>query len=52
MDTAKGEPAQLRHPADVVGGVIVNTIFGPVVIGGAVGDAGHHRFFFNLGRVF
>jgi NTE family protein len=52
VDTAQGEPAQLRHPADIVGGVIVNTIFGPVVIGGAVGDAGHHRFFFNLGRIF
>ncbi len=41
-----------RHPVDGVGGVIVNTIFGPVLIGGAGGDAGHYRFFFQLGRVF
>ncbi len=52
FDTPLDQPAQYRHPADVVAGVIVNTIFGPVLIGGAVGDAGHHRFFFSLGRVF
>lgn len=51
-DTPLGQPAQYRKPADVLAGVIVNTIFGPVLIGGAVGDAGHHRFFFSLGRVF
>ncbi|HEY4011108.1 MAG TPA: patatin-like phospholipase family protein [Acidobacteriaceae bacterium] len=41
-----------RHPVDGAGGLIVNTIFGPVLIGGAIGDAGHQRFFFSLGRVF
>jgi NTE family protein len=51
-DTPLGQPAQYRKPADVLAGVIVNTIFGPVLIGGAVGDTGHHRFFFSLGRVF
>ena len=50
-DTPLGQPAQSRKPADVLAGVIVNTIFGPVLIGGAAGDAGHHRFF-SLGRVF
>jgi NTE family protein len=43
---------EFRRPVDGVGGVIVNTIFGPVLIGGAGGDAGHYRFFFQLGRVF
>jgi NTE family protein len=43
---------QFRRPVDGVGGFIVNTIFGPVLIGGAGGDAGHYRFFFQLGRVF
>jgi len=52
FDTPRGQPAEYRNPADGVGGLIVNTIFGPVLIGGAVGDAGHHRFFFSLGRVF
>ena len=52
VDTPLGQPAQYRNPADAAAGLIVNTIFGPVLIGGAVGDAGHHRFFFSLGRVF
>ena len=52
VDTPLGQPAEYRNPGDVAGGLIVNTIFGPVLIGGAVGDAGHHRFFFSLGRVF
>jgi NTE family protein len=52
VDTPAGQAAQYRNPADVAAGLIVNTIFGPVLIGGAVGEAGHHRFFFSLGRVF
>ncbi len=52
VDTPLGQPAQYRNPADGTAGLIVNTIFGPVLIGGSVGDAGHHRFFFSLGRVF
>ena len=51
-DTPADQPAKYRKPVDVLAGVIVNTIFGPVLIGGAVGDAGHQRFFFSLGRVF
>jgi NTE family protein len=39
-------------PGDVVGALIVNTIFGPVEIGGAVGNYGHGKFFFQIGRVF
>ncbi len=52
VGTGLGEPNQYRVPGDVTAGLIVNTIFGPVLVGGAVGDAGHHRFFFSLGRVF
>ena len=33
-------------------GVIANTAFGPVFIGGAAGDTGHYKWFFQLGRVF
>jgi NTE family protein len=47
-----GTPVQYRVPGDLAAGLLVNTIFGPVVVGGAAGDAGHHRFFFSLGRVF
>jgi NTE family protein len=47
-----GTPNQYRVPGDLAAGLLVNTIFGPIIAGGAVGDAGHHRFFFSLGRVF
>jgi NTE family protein len=39
-------------PTDGYAGLIVNTIFGPVLLGGAYGATGHHKFFFRLGRVF
>jgi len=39
-------------PGDVVGAFIVNTIFGPVEIGGAVGNYSHAKFFFQIGRIF
>jgi NTE family protein len=52
VDTPLGQPVRYRNPGDGAVGLIVNTIFGPVLIGGAIGDAGHHRFFFSLGRVF
>jgi NTE family protein len=39
-------------PTDGYAGLIVNTIFGPVLIGGAYGATGHQKVFFRLGRVF
>ncbi len=39
-------------PGDVAGALIVNTIFGPVEVGGAVGNYGHAKFFFQIGRIF
>jgi NTE family protein len=39
-------------PMDVAGGLLVNTIFGPVLVAGTVGDYGHARFYFRIGRVF
>jgi NTE family protein len=39
-------------PTDGFGGLIVNTIFGSVLVGGAYGSTGHRKFFFRLGRVF
>ena len=39
-------------PMDASGGLLVNTIFGPVLVAGAVGDYGHGRFYFQIGRVF
>jgi len=45
-------PKPPNLPNDVVGGLIVNTIFGPVEVGGAVGNYGRARFFFRVGRIF
>jgi NTE family protein len=45
-------PKPPNLPIDFAGGLIVNTIFGPVEVAGAVGDYGHARFFFRIGRVF
>ncbi len=39
-------------PSDGSAGLIINTLFGPVVVGGAIGDAGHYKFFFEVGRAY
>jgi NTE family protein len=52
FEIGKTYQAPFKVPGDVGGALIVNTIFGPVEIGGAVGDYGHAKFFFQIGRVF
>lgn len=47
-----GLPNVSSVPTDVAGAIVVNTIFGPVTVGGAYGATGHHKFFYRLGRVF
>lgn len=47
-----GTPDVTRVPMDGSVGVIFKTLFGPAYIGTSVGDSGHHRFFFQLGRIF
>lgn len=39
-------------PNDVEAGVVAETALGPLFIGGSVGDSGHQKWFFQLGRVF
>ena len=39
-------------PMDVAGGVLIDTIFGPVLVAGSIGDYGHAKFYFRLGRTF
>jgi len=39
-------------PNDVSAGVLAETAIGPFFIGGSVGDSGHRKWFFQLGRVF
>jgi NTE family protein len=41
-----------RFPNDFAGGLLAETALGPFFIGGSVGDTGHHKWFFQLGRVF
>jgi NTE family protein len=45
-------PFRSQVPGDVAASLVINTIFGPVSFGGAVGTAGHQRVFFSLGRIF
>jgi len=39
-------------PNDVAAGLLAETTVGPFFIGGSVGDSGHRKWFFQLGRVF
>lgn len=41
-----------RLSGDVASGLLAETAFGPVFIGGSIGDTGHQKWFFQLGRVF
>jgi NTE family protein len=41
-----------RLPTDAAVGLIAQTFLGPFLIGGALGDAGHRKWFFQFGRVF
>jgi NTE family protein len=44
--------ADSNLPNDVVAGFLAETAVGPFFIGGSVGDSGHRKWFFQLGRVF
>ena len=45
-------PGVSALPNDGVFGVITRTAFGPVFIGGSIGDTGHKSWFFSLGHIF
>jgi NTE family protein len=48
-----GDPFPIpKFSCDVVGGFIAETSLGPVFIGGSIGDTGHQKWFFQLGRIF
>jgi NTE family protein len=52
MGKMYGALNESRFPADGVAGIVAETALGPVFVGGSVGDSGHHKWFFQLGRVF
>jgi len=41
-----------KLPNDFNAAVLVQSFIGPVVFGGSVGDRGHHKFYFQLGKYF
>ena len=41
-----------KMPLDVGGALVLNTIFGPVEIGGAYGESGNRKFVYQIGRIF
>lgn len=42
----------VRYPANATGGVLLRTLFGPIFVGGSLGDSGHRKWFFGVGRFF
>ena len=47
-----GFPAESGFPCDFAAGILAETAVGPVILGASVGDSGHRKWFFQLGRVF
>ena len=45
-------PNASKFPNDAAVGFLAETAVGPLFIGGSVGDTGHAKWFFSLGRVF
>jgi len=41
-----------RLPNDGSVALVLDTLFGPLAIGASVGDTGHHKWYFRLGRIF
>lgn len=42
----------LRYPVNATGAVVLRTLLGPMFLGGSVGDRGHRKWFFGIGRLF
>lgn len=47
-----GAANESKFPNDFAAGVLAETALGPFFVGGSVGDNSHHKWFFQLGRVF
>jgi NTE family protein len=45
-------PGASHLPNDGSVGLLVETLFGPLFVGGSYGDSGHHKIYFSLGRLF
>jgi NTE family protein len=40
------------HPVDLAGALVIKTMIGPIAVGGAYGAGGHHKFFYQIGKIF
>lgn len=50
---AYGQPQSATKVAqDATLGLVFQTLFGPIVFGGSIGDSQHRKFFFEVGRFF
>jgi NTE family protein len=47
-----GAPGASKLPNDGSLGLVMETLVGPLFVGGSVGDSGHRRVYFSLGRFF
>lgn len=47
-----GSPVETKFPNDFAAGILAETAIGPLFLGASEGDSGHHKWFFQLGRVF
>ena len=45
-------PRATRLAGDVSAGVMVQTFFGPILVGGSLGDSVHRKVYFQVGRLF
>jgi NTE family protein len=50
---AYGQPQSATKVAqDATLGLVFQTVFGPIMFGGSIGDTQHRKFFFEVGRLF
>ena len=49
---AYAAPGASRLPNDGAIGIVIETLFGPLSFGGSIGDSGHRKVYFSLGRFF
>ncbi len=47
-----GNRVDSRLPMDGAVGFVMDTMLGPIGVGGSVGDRGHQKWYFQVGRVF
>ncbi len=47
-----GPNAGYELPMDAAAAIVLETFLGPISVGGSVGDTGHRKWYFQIGRIF